>query len=123
MGMFDTLIINTDKLPVTDEEKKLIGKNPSWQTKDFDCMMTEIYITDEGELKINKHSWGWDETQKNGFGTDGVITRENERMETIPHHGYVNFYSNIGKDWYEFFAKFTNGKLECIEGGMEKNEE
>ena len=34
MGMFDNLIINTDKLPVTDEEKKLIGKNPNWQTKE-----------------------------------------------------------------------------------------
>ena len=120
MGMFDNLHINTDKLPVSDEEKKLIGKNPNWQTKDFDCMLTDIYITDEGELTIRKFTYGWDETQKNGFGTMGVLTEENVKTETIPHHGYVNFYSTIGKDWYEFFAKFTNGKLECIEGGREK---
>lgn len=120
MGMFDNLHINTDKLPVSDEEKKLIGKNPNWQTKDFDCMLTDIYITDEGELTIRKFTYGWDETQKNGFGTMGVLTEENVRTEVKPHHGYVNFYSNIGKDWYEFFAKFTNGKLECIEGGREK---
>jgi len=120
MGMYDNLHINTDKLPVTDEEKKLIGKNPNWQTKDFDCMLTDIHITDEGELTIRKFTYGWDETQKNGFGTMGVLTEENVNTETIPHHGYVNFYSNIGKHWYEFFAKFTNGKLECIEGGREK---
>ena len=117
MGMYDNLHINTDKLPVSDEEKKLIGKNPNWQTKDFDCMLTDIHITDEGELTIRKFTYGWDETQKNGFGTMGVLTEENVKTETIQHHGYVNFYSNIGKEWYEFFAKFTNGKLECIEGG------
>lgn len=120
MGMFDNLHINTDKLPVSDEEKKLIGKNPNWQTKDFDCMLTDIYITDEGELTIRKFTCGWDETQKNGLETMGVLTEENVRTEVIPHHGYVIFYSNIGNKWYEFFAKFTNGKLECIEGGREK---
>lgn len=120
MGMFDNLHINTDKLPVSDEEKKLIGKNPNWQTKDFDCMLTDIHITDEGELTIRKFTYGWDETKKNGLGTMGVLTEENVRTEIIPHHGYVNFYSNIGNEWYEFFAKFTNGKLECIEGGREK---
>jgi hypothetical protein len=119
MGMFDTLYINTEKLPVSEEEKRLIGTNPGWQTKDFDCMLSEVYITDEGELKINKHSWGWDESQINGFGTNGVLTRENEQIVTEPYDGIVNFYSFIGKDslWYEFNANFVNGKLENIEGG------
>ena len=126
MGMYDNLIINTDKLPVTDEEKKLIGENPGWQTKDFDCDLTEIYITDEGELKINR--WNYEEVPKeerphpNGEGLLGLIgslRRVNERLEAIQHHGYVNFYSNIGDDWYEFFAKFTDGKLVSIEGGKE----
>lgn len=126
MGMYDNLIINTDKLPVTDEEKKLIGENPGWQTKDFDCDLTEIYITDEGELKINR--WNYEEVPEeerphpNGeglLGLMGSLRRVNERLETIQYHGYVNFYSNIGDDWYEFFAKFTDGKLISIEGGKE----
>ena len=126
MGMYDNLIINTDKLPVTDEEKKLIGKNPNWQTKDFDCVLTEIYITDEGELKINR--WNYEKVPKEEIphpnseglrGLMGIVRRVNERLETIEHHGYVNFYSNIGGDWYEFFAKFTDGKLVAIEGGKE----
>lgn len=126
MGMYDNLIINTDKLPVTDAEKKLIGKNPNWQTKDFDCDLTEIYITDEGELKINR--WSYEEVPKEErrhpdgeglLGLMGSLRRVNERLETIQHHGYVNFYSNIGDEWYEFFAKFTDGKLVSIEGGKE----
>ena len=126
MGMYDNLIINTDKLPVTDEEKKLIGKNPNWQTKDFDCYLTEIYITDEGELKINR--WNYEEVsneerpypnEEGLLGLIGSLRRVNERLETIQHHGYVNFYSYIGDEWYEFFAKFTDGKLVSIEGGKE----
>ena len=124
MGMFDNLIISTDKLPVSDEEKKRIGENPGWQTKDFDCQLTEIYITDDGELKENK--WNYEMVPKEErphpddegiLGMMGSIKRVNERLEVIPMHGYVNFYSNIGEDWYEFNAKFTDGKLESIEGG------
>lgn len=129
MGMYDNLIINTDKLPVTDEEKKLIGENPGWQTKDFDCYLTEIYITDEGELKINR--WNYEEVPNeerpypNGeglLGLMGSLRRVNERLEAIQHNGYVNFYSKIGDDWYEFYAKFTDGKLVSIDGGRKQNE-
>lgn len=120
MGMFDHLKINTDKLPVSDEEKKLIGKDPGWQTKSLDCMLTTIYITDEGELQIRRFETGWDDTKKNGFGTMGWLTEENPRIETIPHHGYINFYADIKKTWYEFFAKFTDGRLVEITGGAEK---
>jgi len=126
MGMYDNLIINTDKLPVSDEEKKLIGKNPDWKTKNFDCNLTEIYITDEGELKINR--WNYEEVPKEErpypndeglFGLMGSLRQVNERIETIAYHGYVNFYSNIGNDRYMFLAKFTDGKLVSIEGGKE----
>lgn len=117
--MYDNFFINTKKLPVSDEEKKIIGENPNWQTKDFDCMLTNIHLTDEGQLTIEKFTYGWDDTKINGFGTKGVLTEENVSTEIIPYHGYFNFYSNIGKDWYEFKAKFTDGKLESIEGGKE----
>jgi len=129
MGMFDNLIISTDKLPITDEEKLKIGNNPGWQTKDFDCDLTEIYITDEGELKINR--WNYETVPKKErphpkaeglLGLIGSLRRVNEHLETILYHGYVNFYSSINGDWYEFFAKFTNGKLECIEGGKQTTE-
>ena len=130
MGMFDNLYIHTDMLPVSDLEKQIIGNNPGWQTKCFDCELTEIYITDNGELKINRFNYE-DVPKKDRpypndeglLGLSGSIRRVNERLETIPYHGVIHFYSNIVGDWYEFFAKFTDGKLESIEGGKENYED
>ena len=128
MGMFDSLFINTDKLPVTDDEKKNIGDKTEWQTKDFDCDLTEIYITDEGELKINR--WEYESVPKEErpypdgeglLGMFGCIKRINERLETIPYHGIITFYGHPHKEWYEFYAKFTDGKLVSIDGGKEKD--
>lgn len=126
--MFDNLIINTDKLPITDKEKKLVNKNPNWQTKDFDCQLTEIYITDEDELKINRFEY--EEVPKHerpypnedGLrGLMGSVKRINERLEPIYYSGELNFYSHVGNDWYEFFAQFNNGKLISIRGGKQSN--
>lgn len=127
MGMYDNLIINIDKLPLSDEEKRLMGKNTIWQTKDFECILTEIYITDDDELKINK--WNYIEVPKKErknpdseglSGLCGSLKRVNERLENIYYHGHVNFYSYINENFYEFFAKFDNGKLVSIEGGKTK---
>lgn len=124
MGMFDYLFIDTNMLPVSEEEKRIIGNKPGWQTKDFDCSLTEIYITGDGFLKINR--WKYIEVPKeerpypNDDGIKGLmgsIRRSEEKLETVEHHGYVNFYSNVGDDWYEFNAKFTDGKLVEIKGG------
>ena len=118
MGMFDYLFIDKNMLPISDEEKIIIGDEPGWQTKDFDNVMTEIYITNDGELKINQ--WEYEDVPKedrpfpddDGIkGLFGSVRRSNENLETIPHHGYVNFYSSINREWYEFNAKFTDGKL------------
>ena len=116
--MFDYLFIDTNMLPISDEEKIIIGDEPGWQTKNFENIMTEIYITNDGELKINQ--WEYEVVPKeerphpddDGLsGLVGSLRRSNENLETIPHHGYVNFYTSISKKWYEFNAKFTDGKL------------
>jgi hypothetical protein len=118
MGMFDYLFIDKNMLPISDEEKIIIGDEPGWQTKDFDNVMTEIYITNDGELKINR--WEYEVVPKeerpypddDGIkGMAGSLRRSNEKLEVIPHHGYVRFYSSINREWHEFNAKFTDGKL------------
>jgi hypothetical protein len=118
MGMFDYLFIDTNMLPISDEEKIIIGDESEWQTKNFDNVMTEIYITNDGELKINQ--WEYEVVPKeerphpDGDGIAGLVgslRRSNEELETIPYHGYVNFYNSINREWYEFRAKFTDGKL------------
>lgn len=93
MGMYDNLMINVDKLPLSDVDKKRLA-DEQFQTKSFDCTLTEIYITDEGELKIN---------------------RMDEQLVTIPYHGWINFYTDCEGEWFEFNAKFTDGKLVEIE--------
>lgn len=115
MGMFDYLKISIDKLPITEEEKKLLGKDPGFQTKEFDCIMAEVRITDDGQLEIDRFNYGWDENATNGFGTKGALTHENNRTEKIPFHGVFSFYTHNRQDeWVEFVAKFTDGKLEEI---------
>lgn len=121
MGMFDDVIIDTNKLPVSDKEKQIIGDNPGWQTKDFDCILTEIYITDN--LMINR----WDhetvpinERPDPEYPVIGSVRRINEHLEILVNYtGCVNFYTNINKDWYEFYAEFKNGKLIDITGGKD----
>jgi hypothetical protein len=49
------------------------------------------------------------------LGLAGSIKRVNQRLEPIDFHGYANFYSDVENVWYEFTAKFTNGKLVKIE--------
>lgn len=122
MGMFDYLFIDTNLLPITKEEKELIGENREFQTKDFDRELTEVYITNEGEVKVNRFEM--EEVPKeerpymNEVGISnlfGCLRRVNERLETINHHGYVRFYTNVDKTWFEFSAKFTDGKMVNIE--------
>ena len=119
--MYDRLIISTEKLPISDEEKKIIGKTPNWQTKSFDCEMTEIYITDEGELKINRFEYEAVPKEERPYpnedglmGLMGSLRRVNERLETISHHGFVNFYAKVESKFFSFSAKFTDGKLVSI---------
>lgn len=58
----------------------------SFQTKDFDCLMDHYTITGDGTLT-----------------KDGV---------PVPFHGMVNFYTFTPEHmWFEYNAKFTDGKL------------
>ena len=127
MGMFDKLYITTNRLPISRAEKKQLGEHPGWQTKDLDNVLTEVYITDEGELQVSQ--WEYETVPKEERphpAAEGLLAmagswrRVNERLETIPYHGYIRFYTSAkdpaGTDqWYEFSAKFTDGKLVGIQ--------
>lgn len=123
MGMFDTVLINTNRLPLTRAEKKLLGDNPEWQTKDWESVLTEIHITDEGEFKVNQ--WKYEEVPKEErpypeaegvMSMRGCLRRVDQRLETILYHGYLQFYTGVKDEqdnhtWFEFSAKFTDGRL------------
>jgi hypothetical protein len=127
MGMFDYLYINTDKLPVSDEEKKLFGKKPDWQTKDLDCTLTKVIITDDGLLQTERFNYKIvpkeERPHPNDDGIMGLIgsfQKENITLETLDYDGIINFYCDFEGKWYEFYAKFTDGRLVSITGGLEK---
>ena len=119
MGMYDYLKIKTDKLPLTDEEKSELGDNPDWQTKDFECILSTAEITDDGKLRFLWFRYEWDENAESALSKytnrkGALVTRDEEWID-IQKHGYVNFYTSVEGKWYEFNAKFTDGKLTGIE--------
>lgn len=87
MGMFDTVIVNKDLLPITQSEKLSIKGD--FQTKDFDCMLGNIYIKDDGFLYVY----------------------DLNRIYNIPCSMY--FYThNMYNEWFEFYTEFdNNGKM------------
>ncbi len=148
MGMYDELYISTDMLPVSDKEKRLIGDKPGWQTKSLDCEMTRVYITSEGYLEIDRFEYESTPREEKPYpdaekGTwkyvFGMLRETNNKRERLDnYHGFVTFYTRIGEvyrktgeglldrelvskgEWYEFSAKFTDGKLTEIKGGKKK---
>lgn len=119
--MFDYVFVKTSMLPVSESEAKIIGDKPGWQTKDLDCQMTEIYITEEGKLQVNK--WTYEIVPKEErphpeddgiLGMMGMLKRVNEHLEDITTEPTLTFYSDVKGKWYEFTAIFENAKLKEI---------
>jgi hypothetical protein len=105
MGMFDTIIINTDLLPISEEEKELLSKT-NFQTKSLDNALFTYRITNDGFLEYLVSS--------RNFGIKESFSPETDHWKRINDiHGYVSFYTSSRKnnEWFEFVAKFTDGKL------------
>ena len=101
MGMYDTLLINTNCLPISAEEIELLSKE-EFQTKSLDNCLICYRITDEGFLECEESSRELLRTSSTGTNW--------KRVDEV--HGYVTFYTMTkAKEWYEFIAKFTDGKL------------
>lgn len=93
MGMYDNLRI---EVPLPN------GRKPSGpQTKDFGCLLKTHIITAEGRLMV-------DETE---------MFEHPERMVDSNFHGILHFCDSDGDPnndtwrFYEYEAKFTDGKL------------
>lgn len=119
MGMYDYLKISASKLPLSDEEKLIINDDTEWQTKDFDCILTTVEITDEGKVRYLDIEYDWDENAKGGlyqlFGQLGAMVAKEKSWEDIQYHGFIMFGNTINGIGYRFKAKFTDGILIDIE--------
>lgn len=84
------------RYPLPDKEVQ----NVVFQTKNFECMLDTYFITEEGKLLM-----------KGLKQRDPVLVR---------FHGELKFYTSTGSHednsfkWYEYIARFTNGKLQWI---------
>lgn len=126
MGMFDNVIISPKLLPVSDEEKKKIGENPVWQTKSLDNEFAEIIITDDGYLRKIDVRLIYVPKKDRPYGHEngwrsliGCIREQDRKLINLPYTGILNFYSDIGKERYEFIAIFEKGKLKEITKGKQ----
>jgi len=93
MGMYDSVVCNA---PLPTVEGAPTPSN-DFQTKDFHRALDLYTITAEGKLLFDS---GWP-------GTDGEACPPKE----ITFHGILNFYTFEGDNWFEYNAKFTDGRL------------
>jgi hypothetical protein len=103
MGMFDTISVNFDLLPISEEEKQLMPRE-DFQTKSLEKCLLFYRITDDGFLEYEDSA---------DFEKDRqVLLEEGNWVRVEDIHGYVSFYVMASdRKWYEFVAKFTDGRL------------
>lgn len=100
MGMFDTLTIDLELLPISEDDKKkyLSDLLDGFQTKSLDSLLDRYEITSGGYLFKTNY--------------DGEIY---QRQEKVYFTGEIEFYTDSEDGtWFEFKAQFIDGKLESI---------
>lgn len=125
MGMFDEVSIEA---ATPDPE----AQGLRFQTKDFDCTMAQYTITADGRLvhhttryeSVPEHEqpyYGTPEWERGGLvRLFGMLRSVPTGDVEIPHHGDINLYASIGDwnkpdcKWFDYRARFTNGRLESI---------
>lgn len=119
MGMYDNLKINRQMLPISDDVRKRIKSDEQWQTKDFVCILSMAEIKDDGTLWFRYARTVWDENVKTGIyditgKMGGFVEVYVKWVQLEDYSGYIYFYDEIDNEWYEFRAKFDDGKLLSI---------
>lgn len=94
--MFDSIYVKPEMLPLPENIKILFTDDIEFQTKDLGKSLSRFRITPEKTLIEFPY-----------------LYRKAEEWE-VDFHGIFNFYTSVDEVWYEFKAKFTNGKLEEI---------
>ena len=112
MGMFDYIKCEV-QLPgysfITDEE---------FQTKSFDNYMHHYVITAKGDIYRELWDYDWVDEPTHFLGWYERKIPESYRREYLTDlHGDVIFYTGRRPEngkWYDYFARFTEGKLTRI---------
>jgi len=107
MAMFDTILINPEKLPISEEDKVRL-KDETFQTKSLECTLDVYRITDEGIFETDWNA---------NFENLGTNTEQN--WEIVPITDAIKFYTASNGEWFEFVALFEEGKLLTIKRVVE----
>ena len=99
MGLYDYLKISASKLPLSSREKQIIDDSIIWQTKDFDCILTTVEITNEGKVRYLDIEYDWDDNVKGGLyqltGQLGGMVAKGSKWKDIEYHGFIMFGNTI----------------------------
>jgi hypothetical protein len=120
MGMFDNIIVDATILPdLTEGEKSLLNQVGGWQSKDFENILTDVYIVKDESLNF-KHSFvdkifpyklqikefEWEETptdakpfpnaEENSLEyLMGSMRETNVRIVDLNYNGIFIFYTSV----------------------------
>ena len=101
MGMFDTVKLDDYSILPVDTELQGKIKNECLQTKDFDCVMTNIWIKN-GRLLIERFDYDIVPKEERPYpnhygvmGTCGSLKKVNKELIDKNYHGVFNFYANV----------------------------
>ncbi len=119
MGMFDYIKCNMP-LPETPVPPPSHG----FQTKDTpDQYMTEYTITEDGRLswkpyrieEVPKAERPYPDAEDGSLrALCGILRRAESDAEFVDYHGDIFFYAGGKGRWWEYKARFTDGKCEKI---------
>jgi len=117
MGLYDTIIFNKSVIqgidPKIDKYLTLLGESElGWQTKDFDCTLSNFYI-EEGKLFEERVESRWVEASGPFGGFLEPISKEKipyNRTCTIKAYDYVD--SKPVDVWIEMYFVFIDGVLQ-----------
>jgi hypothetical protein len=125
IGMFDSIQCNYPlplPLEIVDHLPNIYDLE--FQTKDFDNLLDEYILNEDGTLSLIKKQYQWKDDD-NAF-LKGYMDIVSEEIVSSSFHGVVNFYcyetveedleKNKAKDiTIDYLAKFTDGKIDFIE--------
>lgn len=126
MGMFDYVECNYQLPDTPASVQKEVFQTKSFGDGFTGGFMDKYTITKEGELVLHKTNWEVVPEEKRSYygkpeWDNNPLCKIMGSMKQIPvgdeivnHHGYVNFYADIDKEWYEYEAKFTDGIVVSI---------
>jgi len=119
MGMYDTVKC---KYPLPQHTEV---QDHTFQTKDFDCVLDEYTITEDGKLVLHEKIWEVvPEEERPYYGTEkwsnplyrlfGSLRTRYLGDRVIDYHGDLRFYTVSRNKLLTFKARFTHGELESL---------